>query len=74
MAWVACAASVLLFVGTAFAPGRFEDFPVENPFGGGPAAEIAGGLGFVLLLLAAVASLWRWCSVSAAHATRSVSR
>ena len=57
VAWVAGAASVLLFVGTAFAPGRFEDFPVENPFGGGPAAEIAGGLGFVLLLLAAVASL-----------------
>jgi hypothetical protein len=55
--WVAIAAGALLFVGEAFGPGRFEDYPVDNPFGAGTAAEVAGLVGFALMLGATLASL-----------------
>src|SRR4051812_35503310 len=35
VAWLALAAGVLLLLGVAFGPGRFEDYPVDNPFPGG---------------------------------------
>ncbi len=60
VAWMAIAACPLLFIGTAFAPGRFEDYPVENPLGstGGLEAPVQalGGLGFALMIVAALAS------------------
>jgi len=60
VAWMGIAAIPLLFVGIAFAPGRFEDYPVENPLGatGGLEAPVQaiGGLGFALMAVAALAS------------------
>jgi hypothetical protein len=52
----------MLFIGVAFEPGRFEDYPeVVNPFGaaGGLEApvELVGGLGFALMLLATAAAV-----------------
>ena len=55
--WVAAVAGMLLFAGVAFARGRFEDYPVDNPLGAGEAFAVVGGLGFVLMLGASVASL-----------------
>ena len=58
--WVAIAACPALFVGTAFAPGRFEEYPVANPVGAegglGAAVEAIGWLGFALMLVAMLAS------------------
>ncbi len=60
VAWVAIAAGPALFVGTAFAPGRFEDYPVQNPLGAEGAleapAQVIGGLGFALLIAATFAA------------------
>jgi hypothetical protein len=58
---VALAALVILSVGIALAPGRFDDLsPVENPYGVGGAAGDAfsamQGLGWLLLILALIAS------------------
>ena len=59
--WVAVAACPALFVGTAFAPGRFEDYPVQNPLGAGGALEapvqVIGGVGFALMIAATFASV-----------------
>jgi hypothetical protein len=58
--WVAIAACPAVFIGTAFASGRFEDYPVENPLGAEGALEVPvqviGGLGFALMLVAMIAS------------------
>jgi len=58
--WVAVAAFPALFVGTAFAPGRFEDYPVQNPLGASGALEtpvqVIGGVGFALMFAATFAS------------------
>lgn len=55
--WADLVALVLLFVGTAFAPYTFEDFPVVNPFGFWPAAEVLGVAGFALMLLGTLGGL-----------------
>ncbi|MEO7118020.1 MAG: hypothetical protein ABIZ34_03505, partial [Candidatus Limnocylindrales bacterium] len=55
--WLIVIAAVTLFIGTAFAPGQFEDYPVVNPFGAGRAAAIVGWVGFGLLLGAALAAI-----------------
>jgi hypothetical protein len=64
VAWMALTAAALLSVGEALGPGRFEDYPVDNPYalGGalGTAAEVmgaAGGILMVLTMFAAAASL-----------------
>jgi hypothetical protein len=64
VAWVAIGSCPALFIGTAFAPGRLEDYPIQNPLGASGPIEIAVGaigvLGFALMLgamLAATASL-----------------
>jgi hypothetical protein len=58
--WVAIAACPALFVGTAFAPGRLEEYPIQNPLGASGAIEIAvgaiGALGFALMLGAMIAA------------------
>jgi hypothetical protein len=60
IAWTAIAAGPALFINQAFAPGQFEEYPVENPFGAEGALEVPvqviGGLAFVLMLVAMVAS------------------
>ncbi|MDQ3579575.1 MAG: hypothetical protein M3443_18660, partial [Actinomycetota bacterium] len=59
--WVAIAACPALFLGTAFVPGRFEDYPIANPVGArgglGVAFEVIGWLGFGLMLTAMLASV-----------------
>jgi len=55
--WIALAAGLFTFVGEAFAPGRSEDYPVDNPFDGGVVAEVADGVGFVLMAVGALSSL-----------------
>jgi hypothetical protein len=64
LVWVALAACLAVFVGTAFAPGRLEEYPIQNPLGVEGAlkvpVQVIGGLGFALMLvgmLAAAASL-----------------
>jgi len=58
--WVALAACPAVFVGTAFAPGLFEDYPVANPLGAdgapGVVVEAIGLLGFGLMLVATLAA------------------
>ena len=58
--WVAIAACPAIFIGTAFAAGPFEEYPVANPVGAegglGVAVEAIGGLGFALMLVAVLAS------------------
>jgi hypothetical protein len=60
LAWVAIGSCPALFVGTAFAPGRLEDYPIQNPLGASGATETAvgatGALGFALMLGAMIAS------------------
>jgi hypothetical protein len=62
-AWLVAAALTLVFLHSAFAPGRIADFPRDNPLGlDGIAGEIAGWLSLALPLvsvaaLASVASL-----------------
>jgi hypothetical protein len=55
--WIAGASIPFTFVGEALPTRRFEDYPVDNPFGIGVAAEVAGGLGFVLMAAGALASV-----------------
>ena len=62
--WVVIGAAPLLFLGTAFVPGEFEDYAVDNPFAPdgslGRALELVGFVGFVMMivaLLGAAASL-----------------
>ncbi|HWJ10338.1 MAG TPA: hypothetical protein VNS46_13240 [Nocardioides sp.] len=54
---MALAAGFLMFIGEAFPTRTFEDYPVENPFGIGPAASAAGGVGFLLMALAAIGAV-----------------
>jgi hypothetical protein len=58
--WVAIAACPTVFIGTAFASGHFEEYPVENPLGAQGALEIPvqviGGFGFALMLVGMLAS------------------
>jgi hypothetical protein len=60
IAWVAIAAGPALFINQAFAPGQFEEYPVENPVGAEGALElpvqVIGALAFVLMLVAMIAS------------------
>jgi hypothetical protein len=56
VAWLASAGLALAVPGLALAPGPLEDFPVENPVGV-PGAEVAGGLGLLLLVVAMLASI-----------------
>jgi hypothetical protein len=62
--WIAAAAAVAMVVGVAFAPGRLEDFPIDNPLGLegglGTVVEVVGALGFLAgagSVLAAIASM-----------------
>ena len=62
--WLVTATAPILFLGTAFVPGEFEDFTVDNAFapGGslGRALELVGFVGFAMMivaLLGAAASL-----------------
>ncbi len=64
VAWAGVAGCAAMTVGFAFTPGKFEDLPAANPVGLGDligtAAEIANGLGFLLLIvgtLTAIASI-----------------
>jgi hypothetical protein len=64
VAWAGLAGCAAMTVGFTFTPGTFEDLPAVNPMGLGnrlgTAAEIANGLGFLLLVvgtLAAIASI-----------------
>jgi hypothetical protein len=64
VAWAGVVGCAAMLAGFAFTPGEFEDLPAVNPVGlGDPlgtAAEVAKGLGFVLLVvgtLAAIASI-----------------
>jgi hypothetical protein len=54
---VAAAAGVLQLLGEGFRPGRFQDYPVVNPFSVGTLAQAAGGLGFALMAIATIASV-----------------
>ncbi len=59
--WVAIATIPTIFVGTAFAPGRFEEYPqVDNPVGidgaVGGVINVFGGLGFALMLFSMVSA------------------
>ena len=60
LVWVAVAACLAVFVGTAFAPGRLEEYPIQNPLGAEGAlkipVEVIGGLGFALMLVGMLAS------------------
>lgn len=55
--WAVVAVTVLLLVGTALEPGRFEDYPVDNPYGGGNPAVVIGLLGFAGMLLTGLTAL-----------------
>jgi hypothetical protein len=55
--WIAAASIPFTFIGEALPSRRFEDYPVDNPFGIGRAAELAGGLGFILMATGALASV-----------------
>jgi signal transduction histidine kinase len=62
--WLVAAAGPSLFVGTAFVPGEFEDYAVDNPFApGGLLGEVllvTGWVGFAMMMtagLGAAASL-----------------
>ena len=64
VAWAGIAGCVAMTAGFAFTPGEFEDLPAGNPMGLGEplgtAAEVASGLGFLLLVvgtLTAIASI-----------------
>ena len=65
LVWTGAAAGVPLFIGTAFAGGRLEDYPeIQNPVGTsgaiGTLVDVLGGIGFALLVvtvLGAIASL-----------------
>jgi hypothetical protein len=64
VAWAGAVGCVAMTTGFAFTPGEFEDLPAVNPVGlGDPlgtAAEVANGLGFLLLVvgtLTAIASI-----------------
>ncbi|MGI9085727.1 MAG: hypothetical protein ACR2FE_10635, partial [Aeromicrobium sp.] len=58
--WMAIATMVVVFIGQAFAPGRFMEYPVDNPFGVdsvGMAIEIAGSILMAVTSLTSLASL-----------------
>ena len=55
--WIAVASIPFSFAGEALASRRFEDYPVNNPFGIGPAAAVVGVVGFVLMAVGAFASV-----------------
>ncbi|MEO6471046.1 MAG: hypothetical protein ABIR57_04285, partial [Aeromicrobium sp.] len=55
--WIALAATLFTFIGEAFGPGRFQDYPLDNPFGVGVVADVVGIVGFLLMAVAAVTSL-----------------
>lgn len=58
--WWVAATGLLLFVGTAFAPGEFEDYAVDNPFAPGGAMGdtlvIVGWVGFAMMFVALLGS------------------
>ena len=58
--WLVAATALTLFVGTAFVPGEFEDYAVDNPFalegGLGAAFEVIGSVGFNMMLVALLGS------------------
>ena len=58
--WVFIGAVVTVFIGTAFAPGVFQEYPVANPFGAsGPIGEVvklANALGYGLMILGILAA------------------
>ncbi|MFL6061380.1 MAG: hypothetical protein ACJ72E_09130 [Marmoricola sp.] len=55
--WAAGVAGVLQFVGEGMREGRFQDYPVSNPFSAGAVAAAAGGIGFALMAVATVAAV-----------------
>ncbi|MEJ7786528.1 MAG: histidine kinase N-terminal 7TM domain-containing protein [Solirubrobacteraceae bacterium] len=58
--WMAIATMVVLFIGQAFAPGQFMEYPVDNPFGVasvGVVIEIAGSILMAVCSLTSLASL-----------------
>ena len=55
--WIAVASIPFSFIGEALPTRRFEEYPVDNPFGIGVAAEVAGVVGFVLMAIGALASV-----------------
>ena len=56
--WVALASIATVFIGSAFAPGRLEEYPVENPVGAegdlGTGLVVLGYVGFGGMLVAMV--------------------
>jgi signal transduction histidine kinase len=58
--WWVAATAPLLFLGTAFVPGEFEDYTVDNPFAPdgalGEALVVVGLVGFVMMLVGLVGS------------------
>ena len=58
--WLVAAAAPLLFLGTAFVPGEFEDYTVDNPYApDGPLGEalvVIGSVGFAMMLVALLGS------------------
>jgi hypothetical protein len=56
VAWLAAAGLGLAVPGMALSPGPLESFPVENPVGV-PGADVAAGLGLLLLVMAMLASI-----------------
>ena len=58
--WLVAAAALPLFLGTAFVPGEFEDYTVDNPFapGGslGRGLELIGFVGFAMMIVALIGS------------------
>jgi hypothetical protein len=56
VAWLAGCGFAVGIPGLALAPGRLEDFPIDNPLGV-PGAEVAAGVGGLALVVAALASI-----------------
>ena len=58
--WLIAAAAPALFLGTAFVPGEFEDYPVDNRFAPdgalGTTLIVIGWVGFAIMIVAMLAS------------------
>ena len=55
--WMAIATMVVVFIGQAFAPGRFAEYPVDNPFGVASVGMVIGIAGSILMAVTSLTSL-----------------